>query len=60
MGLTAYSESTLLELSNDVKFVEILVKTTENTLQYSKPPYKFGHDRVQKSSAYHLLQQRHF
>ena len=40
-GLTAYLESTRLELSNDVKFVETLVKTTENTLQYSKPPHKF-------------------
>ena len=52
MGLTAYLESTQPELSNDVKFVDILVKTTENTLQYSKPPYKFAyarrsHDRVQ-------------
>ena len=44
--------STPLELSNDVNFVEVLVKTTENTLQYSKPPYKFAyacrsHDLVQ-------------
>ena len=44
--------STLLELSNDVKFVEILVKTTENTIRYSKLPYKFAytcrsHDCVQ-------------
>ena len=51
MGLTANLESTLLELSN-VKFVEILVKTTENTIGYSNPPYKFAcarrsHDRVQ-------------
>ena len=45
----AYLESTPLELSNGV---EILVKTTENTLQYRKPPYKYAythrsHDRVQ-------------
>ena len=38
-----------LELSNDVNFVEILVKTAENTC---KPPYKFAykimsHDRDQ-------------
>ena len=51
-GLTAYLECTLLELSNDVKFVEILVKTAENTIRYSEPPYKFAyacrsHDRVQ-------------
>ena len=44
-------ESTLLELSNDVKFVEILVKTTENTIRYSEPPFKLAyahrsHDRV--------------
>ena len=40
-------ESTLLELLNDAKFVEILVKTTENTVGYSKPPYKFvGHMTV--------------
>ena len=42
--------SSPLEPLNDVEFVEI--KTTENTLQYSKPPYKFtyacrSHDRVQ-------------
>ena len=43
-GLTVYLESTLLELLNDAKFVEILVNTTENTIRYSKPPYKFvGH-----------------
>ena len=24
------------------KFVEIIVKTTENTIRYSKPPYKFA------------------
>ena len=35
-GLRAYLESTPLKPSNDVKFVEILVKTTENTLQNSK------------------------
>ena len=35
MGLTAYSESTPLKLSYDVKFVEILVMTGEKTLQYS-------------------------
>ena len=50
--LMAHLESTPLELSNDVKFVEILAKTTENTLQYSEPPYKFtyarrSHDHVQ-------------
>ena len=33
-GLMEYLESTPLELSNDVNFVEILIKTTENTLQY--------------------------
>ena len=48
----AYLESSLLELSNDVKFVEILVNTTENTIRYSKPPYIFAyacrsHDCVQ-------------
>ena len=48
----AYLASTPLELSNDVKIVEILLKTTENTLQYSEPPYKFAyarrlHDHVQ-------------
>ena len=40
----AYLESTLLELSNDAKFVEILAKTTKNKIRYSKSPYKFvGH-----------------
>ena len=45
----AYLESTPLELSNDVKFVEILVKTAVNTIQYSKQfTYaRRSHDRVQ-------------
>ena len=42
---------TLLELSNDAKFVEILVKTTENTIRYSKPPRR-SHDRVQPPLPY--------
>ena len=46
----AYLESTPLELQ--MMSIEILVKTTENTLQYSEPPYKVAyarrsHDRVQ-------------
>ena len=42
-GLTAYLESTLLELSNDVKFVEILVKTSKNTIRCSKHSPTYTH-----------------
>ena len=33
------NEATPLELSNDVDFVDMIVKTTENTFQHSLPPY---------------------
>ena len=33
-GRTVDGIFTLLELSNDAKFVKILVKTTENTIRY--------------------------
>ena len=41
-GCTAYlsdPECTPLELSNDVDFVDMIVKTTENSFQHSLPPY---------------------
>ena len=50
MGLTAYLESTPLELSNDVKFVEILVKTTETLFSivniHINSPTHVGHMTV--------------
>ena len=43
----SYLESSLLELSNDVKFVEILVKTTENTVNlHINSPTHVGHMTV--------------
>ena len=47
-GLTAYLTSTPLELSKDVNVV-ILVKTSENTLQYRKPPYKFTYPHMSRT-----------
>ena len=35
MGLTAYLKSILLELSNDVKFVELLVKIKTTEIEHN-------------------------
>ena len=58
MGLTAYLESTLLEISNDVKFVEILVKTTESTIRcnINLPGTHVGHMTVSNLLCYKTIQ----